>query len=167
MAGEEISVVITEITAANPVLSLLFGASDSRMEAVESTLVGRVRRIDPPPPNQLLAEASQPNIAGVAEMDLPLCFHTIVVAAPEQVSCSLGEEAAILNLKNNVYYGMNPVGARVWELLKQPKSVAELRDILLEEFEVDQERCGKDLLALLATLRGEGLIEVRGATVSS
>src|SRR5271169_5103026 len=109
----------------------------------------------------------QPNIAGVAEMDLPLSFHTIVVAAPEQVSCPLGEEAAILNLKNSVYYGMNPVGARVWELLKQPKSVAELRDILLEEFEVDEERCGKDLLALLGTLRGEGLIEVLGAAVSS
>jgi hypothetical protein len=100
-------------------------------------------------------------------MDLPLSFHTIVVAAPEQVSCPLGEEAAILNLKNSVYYGMNPVGARVWELLKQPKSVGELRNILLEEFEVDEERCGLDLLALLGTLQGEGLIEVRGATASS
>ena len=100
-------------------------------------------------------------------MDLPLSVHAIVVAASEQVSCPLGEEAAILSLKNSVYYGMNPVGARVWELLKQPKSVAELRDILLEEFEVDEERCGKDLLALLGTLRGEGLIEVLGAAVSS
>jgi len=100
-------------------------------------------------------------------MDLPLSFHTIVVAAPEQVSCPLGEEAAILNLKNSVYYGMNPVGARVWDLLKQPRSVAELRDTLLEEFEVDEERCGKDLLALLGTLQGEGLIEVRDEAVSS
>jgi Coenzyme PQQ synthesis protein D (PqqD) len=167
MAGAGIPVVISEIAWANPVLSLLFRASTSRMGAGESTIAGRVRRIDPPPPNRLLAETPQPNIAGVAEMDLPLSFHTIVVAAPEQVSCPLGEEAAILNLKNSVYYGMNPVGARVWELLKQPKSVGELRDILLEEFEVDQERCGTDLLALLGTLQGEGLIEVRGATAGS
>jgi hypothetical protein len=167
MAGAGIPVVISEIAWANPVLSLLFRASTSRMGAAESTIAWRVRRIDPPPPNRLLAETPQPNIAGVAEMDLPLSFHTIVVAAPEQVSCPLGEEAAILNLKNSVYYGMNPVGARVWELLKQPKSVGELRNILLEEFEVDQERCGRDLLALLGTLQGEGLIEVRGATASS
>jgi hypothetical protein len=100
-------------------------------------------------------------------MDAPLSLHTIVVAASEQVSCALGEEAAILNLKNSVYYGMNPVGARVWDLLKQPRSVAELRDTLLEEFEVDEERCGKDLLALLGTLQGEGLIEVRDEAVSS
>jgi Coenzyme PQQ synthesis protein D (PqqD) len=113
------------------------------------------------------AGATQPNITGGAGMDLPLSFHTIVVAASEQLSCPLGEESAILNLKNSVYYGMNPVGARVWDLLKQPTSVAELRDVLLEEYEVDEERCSKDLLALLETLRSEGLIEVRSAAASS
>jgi hypothetical protein len=100
-------------------------------------------------------------------MDAPLSLHTIVVATSEQVSCPLGEEAAILNLKNSVYYGMNPVGARVWDLLKQPKSVTELRDALLEEFEVDEVRCGGDLLALLETMRSEGLIEIRGAAAGA
>ncbi len=100
-------------------------------------------------------------------MDSPLSSHTIVVAATEQVSCPLGEEAAILNLKNSVYYGMNPVGARVWELLKQPKSVTELRNTLLEEYEVDEVRCVDDLLALLETMRSEGLIEVRGAAAGA
>lgn len=94
-------------------------------------------------------------------MDAPLSLHTVVVAAAEQVSCPLGEEAAILNLKNSVYYGINPVGARVWELLKQPKRVSELRDVLLDEYEVDQERCSHDLLALLENMRREGLIEVQ------
>jgi hypothetical protein len=99
-------------------------------------------------------------------MDAPLSFDTIVVATSEQVSCPLGEEAAILNLKNSVYYGMNPVGARIWALLKQPKSVADLRTVLLEEYEVDQARCGKDLLDLLHSLYCQGLIEVRGAAAS-
>lgn len=94
-------------------------------------------------------------------MDARLSLHAVVVVATEQVSCPLGEEAAILNLKNSVYYGMNPVGARVWELLKQPKRVSELRDVLLDEYEVDQERCSHDLLALLEKMREEGLIEVR------
>jgi hypothetical protein len=100
-------------------------------------------------------------------MDAPLSLHTIVVATSEQVSCPLGEESAILNLKNSVYYGMNPVGARVWDLLKQPKSVTELRNALLEEFEVDEARCGGDLLALLETMRSEGLIEIRGAAAGA
>jgi hypothetical protein len=100
-------------------------------------------------------------------MDVPLSLHTIVVAVSEQVSCPLGEESAILNLKNSVYYGMNPVGTRVWDLLKQPKSVTELRNALLEEYEVDEVRCGDDLLALLETMRSEGLIEIRGAAASA
>lgn len=83
------------------------------------------------------------------------------MASPEQVSCPLGDESAILNLKNTVYYGLNSVGARIWELLQQPKSVAEIRDVLLEEFEVGAERCERDLLDLLRKLLAEGLIEVK------
>jgi hypothetical protein len=98
-------------------------------------------------------------------MDASLSVHSIVVAAGEQVSCPLGEESAILNLKNSVYYGINPVGTRVWNLLKQPRSVEELRDTLLDEYEVDAELCERDLLSLLEKMRSEGLIEVRsGAT---
>ena len=99
-------------------------------------------------------------------MDAPLSLHTVVVASAEQVSCPLGDEAAILNLKNSVYYGMNPVGARVWGLLKHPTRVSALRDALLDEYEVDQERCAQDLLALLQKMRDEGLIEVCAAAVS-
>jgi hypothetical protein len=98
-------------------------------------------------------------------MDAPLSIHTVVVAVSEQVSCPLGEESAILNLKNSVYYGMNPVGTRVWELLKKPKSIGELRDVLLDEYEVDLERCSQDLLTLLHKMRDEGLIEVREPAV--
>ena len=99
-------------------------------------------------------------------MDALLSLHTVVVASAEQISCPLGEEAAILNLKSSVYYGMNPVGARVWELLKQPKSVGELRDVLVDEYEVDHERCSRDLLTLLQKMREEGLIEVRAASTA-
>ena len=41
-------------------------------------------------------------------------------------------------------------------------SITELRNALLEEYDVDETRCGDDLLALLETMRTEGLIEVRG-----
>lgn len=99
-------------------------------------------------------------------MDARLSEHSIVCASPEQVSCPLGDESAILNLKNTVYYGLNPVGARVWTLLlQQPRSVAELRNTLVDEYDVAPERCERDLLDLLEKMRGEGLIQVRSAAV--
>lgn len=96
-------------------------------------------------------------------MDEPLSIHSVVVATPEQVSCGLGEESAILNMKNSVYYGMNAVGTRVWNMIGEPRSVVQLRDALLDEYEVDAARCEQDLLQLLEQMRTEGLIEVRNA----
>ena len=96
-------------------------------------------------------------------MGVSLSLHSVVVATSEQVSCPLGEESAILNLKNSVYYGMNPVGARVWNLVQQPKRVSQLRDMLVEEYEVDAVRCERDLLDLLEQMRVEGLIEISQA----
>jgi hypothetical protein len=94
----------------------------------------------------------------------PLSLQSTVIVSSQQVSCPLGDEAAILNMKNSVYYGMNPVGATVWNLLKQPQTVAQIRDAILEEYEVEEKRCEQDLLSLLEELRSEGLIEVRGET---
>src|SRR5439155_25926548 len=87
--------------------------------------------------------------------------HSIVVVAKEQVSCDLGGEAAILNLQNGVYYGLDPVGARIWNLIQEPKGINEIYEILLKEYNVDPDRCERDLLALLQKLAAEGLIEVR------
>jgi len=96
-------------------------------------------------------------------VDAPLSLQTTVIVSSQQVSCPLGDESAILNMKNSAYYGMNPVGTAVWNMLKQPKTVAEIRDAIVNEYEVDEERCERDLFALLEQLRSEGLIEVRSA----
>lgn len=92
-----------------------------------------------------------------------LSIQSVVVAASEHVSCPLGKEAAILNLKNDVYYGLDPVGARVWTLLREPRRVSDIRDALLDEYQVETDRCERDLMDLLERLQVEGLIEVRAA----
>jgi hypothetical protein len=167
MASAGIYVLITDIGAANPVPSLLFTASASRIEPDELISAGRAHQPEPLVANPAAGGVPiQTILMGAAAMDAPLSLLSVVVAASEQVSCPLGEESAILNLKNSVYYGMNPVGARVWDLLKQPKRVSELRDVLLLEYEVDEDRCRNDLLALLETMRSEGLIVVCGAPTS-
>jgi len=97
---------------------------------------------------------------------LSLSPESIVVATSDQVSCPLGDESAILNLKNSVYYGVNPVAASVWKMLAQPRRIGELRDALVEEYEVDRERCEQDLMALLSKMRDEGLIDIQSAVAN-
>jgi hypothetical protein len=90
-----------------------------------------------------------------------ISLGSTVVAAEGQVSSEIGDEVAILDLTAGTYYGLDAVGARVWELVQGPKSVGEIRDILLEEYDVEPARCERDLLALLQRLAQEGLIRVR------
>jgi Coenzyme PQQ synthesis protein D (PqqD) len=86
--------------------------------------------------------------------------QSTVVAAKGQVSCDLVDEAVILDLHSAIYYGLNPVGARVWSLIQKPKAVGALLDTLLDEYDVETERCETDLLALLEDLKSRELIVV-------
>ncbi len=90
-----------------------------------------------------------------------LSGRSVVVAAKDLLSCDLAGEAAILNTKSGVYYGLDPVGARIWNLIQQPRRVDEVRETLVGEYDVEPERCESDLVVLLEKLLAEGLIEVR------
>ena len=96
---------------------------------------------------------------------MPSAFNldTVVVAAASQVSANMGGEEVILDLTAGIYYGLGEVGARVWSLIAEPRSVASIRDAILEEYEVEPERCLRDLQALLADLEKSKLVEVRDA----
>jgi coenzyme PQQ synthesis protein D (PqqD) len=90
--------------------------------------------------------------------------RSIITVAGTQVSCDLAGEAAILNLADGVYYGLDPVGATIWNLIQQPRSVEEICARVMAEYDVGAERCQSDVLALLAELHSRGLIEVRNET---
>jgi hypothetical protein len=92
-----------------------------------------------------------------------LSLDSIVVAAPEQVSCDLAGEAAILNLKSGVYFGLNPIGARIWELVQEPKAAKDVVHVLLEEYDVEPQRCESDVLQLLHDLSQHELVEVKNS----
>ena len=59
-----------------------------------------------------------------------------IVAAPEQVSSELAGESVILNLKTGLYYGLNEVGATIWEQIQSPKTFQEICDLIEAEYEV-------------------------------
>jgi hypothetical protein len=95
--------------------------------------------------------------SSVSHLNLPDTAKVSV--SKEQVSCNLAGEAAILNLKNGVYYGLNPVGARIWSLIQEPRTIKEIRDTLLNEYDVDASSLQTDLDVLLGQFAENGLIE--------
>ena len=91
---------------------------------------------------------------------------SVVVAVSGQVSCDLAGETAILDIKSGIYYGLNAVGTRIWNLIQEPRIVTEVRDVLLEEYDVEPDCCERDLLALLQELAAKGLIEIKDEAIA-
>lgn len=85
----------------------------------------------------------------ITELDAHISDSSIVVAIPEQIFSDIGGEAVILHLKTGIYHGLNEVGARIWTLIQEPKAVKDIKQNLLEEYEVASEECDRDLIALL------------------
>lgn len=88
-------------------------------------------------------------------------WDDVVCAASRQVSSPVCDEVAILGLDQGVYYGLNPTGARIWELVRTPIKVSEIHRVIVEEYDIDEETARKDLLEVLTQLREAALVEVR------
>lgn len=91
---------------------------------------------------------------------MEISLNSIVVVAKDVVSCDLEDEVAMLNLKDGVYYGLDPVGARIWNLIQKPIEVSSILETLLDEYDVEEEHCKADLMELLEELQEKELVRI-------
>jgi hypothetical protein len=83
-----------------------------------------------------------------------------VVVAPEHLSARLGAESVVLGVTKGVYYGLDEVAASIWDRIQTPAVVADVRDAIVAEYEIDEATCERDLMAFLGELEDQGMIEV-------
>lgn len=82
------------------------------------------------------------------------------LTAPKHVMFrELAGEAVLLNLHNEMYYGLDEVGTRMWQLLTTSDSVQAAMDTMLEEFEVTPETLEQDVAKMIKDMQEQGLIE--------
>ena len=95
--------------------------------------------------------------------DAPLLApETVVGRSRDHVSCRVDDETVLMHLETGKYFGYDPVGTRVWELLEEPMAISALCQRLVGEYaDVDLDRCTGDVIAFLQELVGEGLVSVR------
>lgn len=83
------------------------------------------------------------------------------LTVPAQVMArQVGDETVILDLATGTYFGLDPVGARLWQLLGEDKTVADICETLFAEYEVSLEDLQRDVTSLLDELRARGLVSV-------
>jgi len=78
------------------------------------------------------------------------------------VSRDLEGESVLLHLTSGVYFGLDPVGTRIWHLLNEPRGLPDVLDALVDEYEVARGQCERDLLRFVGQLREKALVEVSG-----
>lgn len=93
----------------------------------------------------------------------PVASLTSRVRVPDGIACqNLQDELVLLNLHTGVYFGLDAVGARIWQLIQshQHTPLRKIRDTLTGEYDVPPDRCASDLLNLVARLEENRLLEV-------
>jgi hypothetical protein len=79
--------------------------------------------------------------------------------SPDVAAREVGGETILLDLASGSYFGLDPVGSRVWRLLEERGcTLAEACDVLIEEYEVERGQLETDVLTLAASLAGAKLV---------
>ncbi|MGC2333919.1 MAG: PqqD family protein [Candidatus Acidiferrales bacterium] len=72
----------------------------------------------------------------------------------------LEAEGILVRLDTTEYFGLDSLGIRIWSLLEQGRSLPEVLQELLKEYECDEQRCREDLLQFVGRLADHGLVFV-------
>jgi hypothetical protein len=93
-------------------------------------------------------------------MKAELSLASRVRIRDDVLSRDLQGEQVILDLNSGVYFGLDPIGTRIWHLLQAHQPLQKVLDSLLDEYEVAEAQCTQDLLSFVALMMEKGLVEV-------
>lgn len=77
----------------------------------------------------------------------------------DMLSAEIGGEAVMMSIEKGAYFGLNPIATRIWDLIDQPKSIAELIAVISDEYEVSDEQCAADVQEFVADMLARGIAQ--------
>lgn len=77
---------------------------------------------------------------------------------PNVIFRTVGAEALVLDLDGALYFGLDEVGTRIWQLLGDA-DLAAVAAALESEYDVDRAQAVEDVLAFVADLAAKGLVQ--------
>ena len=90
---------------------------------------------------------------------MPIPYSHRVTVASDVLFRQMGDEAVVLNLKTELYLGLDAVGTRIWAVLQDAPTIQAAYESLLDEYDVDPERLRQDLGEFLSELVDQELVE--------
>lgn len=90
---------------------------------------------------------------------MPMRWDATYRPAEHVVAKLVGEELVLLDYEGEVYYGLDAIGARVWELLPD-NTLGEIIATLLAEYDVTRDKLAADVEQLVTDLETSGLVKI-------
>jgi hypothetical protein len=91
-------------------------------------------------------------------MSAEISLNSRVRIQDEVLFQELQREAVLLNLKTGMYLGLNEMGTRIWQLLQEDGALSRVVAVMLQEYDVTEERLAQDLLDLVGQMEKQGLL---------
>ena len=87
-------------------------------------------------------------------------LNQTITLSPDVISQEVSGETVLLGLQSENYFGLDEVGTRIWQLIRETSDLQAIYQTLLAEYDVSEERLQQDLDNLLAEISGLGLIRL-------
>jgi len=98
-------------------------------------------------------------------MENPVTSQDMVIASGVRETAS-EDGAVLLDIEQGICFSLNPVGLRIWEMLKNRDSVDQIADALAQDFPVSRSQLVSDVIEFLQALETKRLIHRSGQTAS-
>lgn len=89
-------------------------------------------------------------------------FEKKLAPSGDAIASPVGDETVILQLKNGAYFGLDAVGTRIWELLKEGHDPAAICATMGQEYDVAPDVLEADVRRLLAELEATEIVTESG-----
>ncbi|MEM6583713.1 MAG: PqqD family protein [Pseudomonadota bacterium] len=87
-------------------------------------------------------------------------LNQTITLSPEVISQEVSGETVLLDLESEHYFGLDEVGTRIWQLIKETDNLQTIFQTLLAEYDVSEERLTQDLDKLLTEIAELGLVKL-------
>jgi hypothetical protein len=133
-------------------------------------LLALVERTPPPDPDaspeelQRIAEAvigeARRSRMGLDDDEAVFAGGVRISRSPDVETSAVEDESILLDLATGDYFGLNRIGAVVWELLAEPRSLDALAAAITARYAVERAKAREDVARMLVRMRERGLVRV-------
>lgn len=86
--------------------------------------------------------------------------ESTVSRLPDSLCTEVDGEAVLMNVDSGRYFGLDGTGTTIWNRIEEPCKIGDLIGLMMSEYEDESGEIEADVLAFLAHMADERLIEV-------